>query len=137
VKLTRFITLAAIATLSASAWAQTGQAACERLRSLHSGSSRILTADYSVAGEFRAPSVGSFSPPPIMLPAHCSVRVFTPTSSDRGVTSEIWLPDPADWNGKLLGTGIRMYTSRFSALRFGRGGPSTVRRGPLPTFCRV
>ena len=35
-----------------------GQAACEWLRSLHSGSSRILTADYSVAGEFRAPGVG-------------------------------------------------------------------------------
>jgi pimeloyl-ACP methyl ester carboxylesterase len=114
VKLTRFIMLAAIATLSASAWAQTGQAACERLRSLHSGSSRILTADYSVAGEFRAPSVGSFSPPPIMLPAHCSVRVFTPASSDRGVTSEIWLPDPADWNGKLLGTGNGGYSNALS-----------------------
>ncbi len=50
------IASAVIAALSASAHAQTGQAACERLRTLHSGSSRILSAEYSVAGEFRAPA---------------------------------------------------------------------------------
>jgi feruloyl esterase len=114
VKLTGFITLAAIATLSASARAQTGQADCERLRSLHSGSSRTLSVEYSAAGEFRAPAIGSFVPPPIMLPAHCSVRVFTPTSPDSGVTSEIWLPDAAAWNGKLLGTGNGGYSSALS-----------------------
>jgi feruloyl esterase len=114
VKSTRFIIVAAIVTLSASVAAQTGQAACERLRPLHSGSSRILGAEYSVAGEFRAPAVGSFSPPPIVLPAHCSVRVFTPTSSDSGVTSEIWLPDAAGWNGKLLDTGNGGYSSALS-----------------------
>ena len=113
-KSTRLIMVAAIATLSASAPAQTGQAACERLRSLHSGSSRILTAEYSAAGDFRAPAMGSFNPPPILLPAHCSVRVFTPTSSDSGVTSEIWLPDAAGWNGKLLGTGNGGYSSALS-----------------------
>jgi hypothetical protein len=53
VKPIRFITLAAIATLSASARAQTGQAAWEQLRFLHSGSLRILTAGNSAAGEFR------------------------------------------------------------------------------------
>ena len=113
-KSTRFIMVAAIATLSASVAAQTGQAACERLRSLHSGSSRILSSEYSMAGEFRAPAVGSFNPPPIVLPAHCSVRVFTPTSSDSGVTSEIWLPDAAGWNGKLLDTGNGGYSSALS-----------------------
>jgi hypothetical protein len=66
---------------------------------------RILTARYSAAGEFRRPAGRLFNPPPIMLPAHCSVRVYTPTSSDGGVTVEIWLPDAAGWNGKLLGTG--------------------------------
>jgi hypothetical protein len=111
VKSTRLIMLAAIATLTATASAQTGQAACERLRSLHSGSSRILSVEYSVAGEFRAPAAGSFNPPPIILPAHCSVRVFTPTSPDSGVTSEIWLPDAAAWNSKLLGTGNGGYSS--------------------------
>lgn len=133
----RFITLAAIATLSASARAQTGQAACEQLRSLHSGSLRILTAGYSAAGEFRPPGVGSFNPPPIMLPAHCSVRVFTPTSSDSGVTVEIWLPDAADWNGKLLGTGNGGYSSALSYLQmadalrrgFAVGGSDTGHEG--------
>ncbi|MBW4027286.1 MAG: hypothetical protein HIU93_07765 [Acidobacteria bacterium] len=99
------IASAVSAALSSSAHAQTGQGACERLRSLHSSSSCILTAEYSAAGEFRAPAAGSFNPPPILLSAHCSVKAFTPTSSDSGVTSEIWLPDAAGWNGKLLGTG--------------------------------
>ena len=113
-KSTRLIIVAAITALSASVQAQTGQAACERLRSLHSGSSRILSAEYCAAGEFRAPAMGSFNPPPIMLPARCSVRVFTPTSSDSGVISEIWLPDAAGWNGKLLGTGNGGYSSALS-----------------------
>ena len=113
-KSTRLIVVAAIAALSASAPAQTGQAACERLRSLHSGSSRILTAEYIAAGDFQAPSMGSINAPPILLPAHCSVRVFTPTSSDSGVTSEIWLPDASGWNGKLLGTGNGGYSSALS-----------------------
>ena len=144
-KSTRLIMVAAIATLSASVEAQTGQAACERLRSLHSGSSRILSAEYSLAGEFRAPAVGSFRPPPIMLPAHCSVRVFTPTSSDSGVTSEIWLPDAAGWNGKLLGTGNGGYSSALSyrqmaeALQrgFAVGGSDTGHEGDGLAFGTV
>jgi feruloyl esterase len=108
------IASAVIAALSASAHAQTGQAACERLRTLHGGSSRILSAEYSVAGESRAPGAGSFNPPPIVLPAHCSVRVFTSTSRDSGVTSEIWLPDATAWNGKLLATGNGGYSSALS-----------------------
>jgi feruloyl esterase len=108
------IASAVIAALSSSADAQAGQGACERLRSLHSGSSRILTAEYMAAGEFRAPAVGSFNRAPTLLPAHCAVRVFTPTSSDGGVTSEIWLPDAAGWNGKLLGTGNGGYASALS-----------------------
>ena len=118
-KLARLIMLAAIVTLSASVEAQIGQAACELLRSLHIASSRTLSAEYSMAGEFRAPAVGSFNPPPMMLPAHCSVRVFTPTSSDSGVTSEIWLPDAAVWNGKLLGTGNGGYSSALSFRQMG------------------
>jgi len=114
VKSTRLIMVAAIAALSASAPAQTGQAACERLRSLRIGSSRILNAEYSSAGDFQAPAVGAFNPPPIMLPAHCSLRVLTSTSSDSGVTSEIWLPDTAAWNSKLLATGNGGYSSALS-----------------------
>lgn len=120
-KLTRLVTLAAIATLSAGAQAQTGQAACERLRSLRSGSLRILSAEYSKAGEFRAAATGSFNTPAIRLPAHCSVRIFTPTSSDGGVTSEFWLPDAASWNGKLLGTGNGGYSGALSYLQMAEG----------------
>jgi hypothetical protein len=46
--------VAVMAHLSASALAQTGQAACERLRSLQIGSSRVLTAKYIAAGDFQA-----------------------------------------------------------------------------------
>lgn len=58
--------------------------------------------------------MGPVTPAPLMLPAHCSVRIITPTSSDSAVTSEIWLPDPPAWNGKLLGTGNGGYSSALS-----------------------
>ena len=74
-----------------------------------------------MAGEFRAPATGPFIPPAITLPAHCSVRIFTPTSSDSGVTSEFWLPDAASWNGKLLGTGNGGYSSALSYLQMAEG----------------
>ncbi len=104
-KLTRLIVVAAMATLCSNVQAQTGQAASERLRSLHSGSSRVLSAEYKAAGEFRAPAIGSFTLPPMMLPAHCSVRIFTPTSSDSGVTSKIWLPDAAGCGSLAIKSG--------------------------------
>ncbi len=113
------LAFAVIAVLSTPDHAQMRQAACERLRSFQSNASRILSAEYSAAGEYRPPVIGSLNPPPIMLPSHCSVRVFTPTSSDSGVTSEIWLPDPAGWNGKLLGTGNGGYSSALSYRQMG------------------
>ncbi len=90
-----------------------------------------------MAGEFRSPAVGSFNSPPIMLPAHCMVRVFTPTSSESGVTSEVWLPDAAGWNGKLLGTGNGGYSSALSSRQmaealqrgFAVGGSDTGHNG--------
>ena len=121
---------AVIAALIPSSHAQTGQAACERLRTLHSGSSRILNAEYSVAGEFRAPAAGSFNPPPMVLLAHCSVRAFTPTGSDSQVTSEIWLPDATAWSGKLLATGDGGYSERALVSPDGRGTATRIcRRG--------
>jgi feruloyl esterase len=42
------------------------------------------------------------------------VRVFTPTSHDSGVSSEIWLPDAIAWNGKLLATCNGGYSSALS-----------------------
>ena len=104
--------------------------------------SRILTAEYSAAGEFRAPAVGSFNPPPLMLPAHCSVRIFTPTSCDSEVTAEIWLPDAAGWNGNLLATGNGGYSGALSyrqmaeALQrgFAVGGSDTGHAGDELSF---
>ena len=57
---TRLIMVAAIAALSASAPAQTEQAACERLRSLRIGSSRILNAVYSEGARKAARSASIF-----------------------------------------------------------------------------
>ena len=88
------IALAGIALCHGIAHAQSGRAACERLLHLHNGESRVLTADYAAAGPFQRPAMGPVTPAPLMLPAHCSVRIITPTSSDSAVTSEIWLPDP-------------------------------------------
>jgi feruloyl esterase len=104
----------AVAFSSAAAHGENGQAPCERLRSFRSGASHVLTADFVPAGRFEPPAMGSFHPATMMLPAHCSVRVFTATSADSAVTSEIWLPNLAEWNGKLLGTGNGGYSSALS-----------------------
>ena len=113
--------IVAVVVSSAAARADNGQAVCERLRSLRSGASHVLAAEYIPAGKFELPAMGSFHPAPMMLPAHCSVRVFTATSPDSAVTSEIWLPDPAEWNGKLLGTGNGGYSSALSYRQMGEG----------------
>ncbi|MGB9031872.1 MAG: hypothetical protein WCC27_17245 [Acidobacteriaceae bacterium] len=103
----RLMMVAAIATLSASAPAQTGQVACEQLRSLHSGSLRILTADYSAAGEFRAPAVGLFNPPPVML---AGVKTRTEqcagnnsdTPARRSAADDHHIPRLAVWVGRAF-----------------------------------
>lgn len=112
--------LTGLALYQGAAYAQSGHVACERMRSFHYGASHVLAADY-FSGAFTPPPIGSFTPRPIMLPPHCSVRIVTPTSADSTVTSEIWLPDPAQWNGKMLGTGNGGYSSALSYSQMATG----------------
>ncbi len=117
----RLAVIAALGACSVAAHADDAKATCERQRSLRTPNSHVLAAEYVPAGNFELRAMGSFHPAPLMLPAHCSVRVSTTTSPDSAVTSEIWLPDPAEWNGKLLGTGNGGYSSALSYRQMGEG----------------
>jgi feruloyl esterase len=133
--------LTGLALYHGAAYAQTGQAACERMRSFHHGASRVLAAEY-LSGAFTPPPIGPFTPRPIVLPPHCSVRIVTPTSADSTVISEIWLPDPAQWNAKMLGTGNGGYSSALSYIQmaaelqqgFAVGGSDTGHQGDGLSF---
>jgi len=102
----------------------------------------VLAADYAAEGPLQLPPIGPVGPRRIVLPAHCFVRISTPTSSDSAVTSEIWLPDPGTWNGKLLGTGNGGYSSALSydqmaeGLKrgFAVGGSDTGHQGDALSF---
>ncbi len=113
----RFLIAVAAAGLSLTpkaTLAQSTQTACESLRTFSKAGSRILASDYRPAGPLQLRGTGSFTPPPIEVDAHCAVSISTITSTESAVTSEIWLPDPAAWNGKLLGTGNGGYSSALS-----------------------
>jgi len=124
------------------AHSQNGQASCEHLRSFHRGTSRVMKAEYIPAGEFKFPALGSFTPPPMTLPTHCSVRILHRTSADSEVNSEIWLPDVPNWNGKFLGTGNGGYSSALSYYQmalsfrhgFAVGGSDTGHQGDGLSF---
>ena len=89
-------------------------AVCEGLRTLHVEATRVLTASFLPGGELQQPGSGTSKRPTLQLPAHCAIRTAVATSSDSAVTSEIWLPAPDAWNGKLLATGNGGYSSALS-----------------------
>ncbi len=100
-------------------------ASCEALRNLHLEATRVFSASPMPAGEIQQPPFGPYKPPPQQLPAHCVVRTVVATSSDSAVTSDVWLPEPGAWNGKLLATGNGGYSSALSLPQMAAG----LRRG--------
>lgn len=90
---------------------------CDALRGFQAGATSVLMAEVQPGHAFKAPDgktydgVGSF----------CRlVTVSRPTPQSR-ILIEIWLPDPASWNGKLLGTGNGGFAGsiRYAALAGG------------------
>jgi feruloyl esterase len=97
------------------------QSSCEALKSFHDSASKVLSAEYKKAGPFSLPSMGLIPRRQIDLPAHCVVRMTTVTSPDSSVATEIWLPEAAEWNSKLLGTGNGGYSSSLSLPQMAEG----------------
>ena len=117
---------ATLASLCGTAHAQAARpAGCEALLTLSLEATRVLAANDVPAGEMQQPAMGPYTPPPLQLPAHCAVRTVVTTSPKSQVSSDLWLPAPGAWNGKLLATGNGGYSSALSLPQMADG----LRRG--------
>src|SRR3954471_21172261 len=73
-------------------------APCENLASLTIPGTAIVSATAAPARAERP------------LPAFCRVQAVAKPVADSEIHVEIWLPESAGWNGKLLGTGNGGYS---------------------------
>lgn len=70
----------------------------------------IAAAEHIAAGAYKAPPPAGMEPsaPAALyaaLPAFCRVTGAIHPTPDSDIRFEVWLPDGAGWNGKLVGTG--------------------------------
>jgi hypothetical protein len=95
---------AVVLCMLAVSFASTAAAAtCEDLAKLPIADAKITSA--VVLAENTAIALPPF-PMSVNAPARfCRVAVTLTPSSDSAIMAEVWLPDPATWNGKFLGTG--------------------------------
>src|SRR5215468_10957719 len=65
------------------------------------------------------------------LPAFCRVQGVSKPSADSNINFEVWLPDPASWNGKFLSSGEGGFAGTLNYTRNGLDGgmDEWVRRG--------
>ena len=85
-------------------------ATCQSLASMALPNTRITSATFVTAGAFTPPAgVRPGGPPPARsyaaLPAFCRVAATLTPSADSDIKIEVWLPDPARWNGKFEAVG--------------------------------
>ena len=73
---------------------------CARLAALTLPDATVTTADAVPAGAFTPPGVSR----PMVGPAFCRVAAVATPSPDSRIAIEVWIPEAAAWNGKLLGT---------------------------------
>ena len=89
-------------------------ASCENLTSLTIPGTAIASATAVGAGPFspnRAGGRGGGAQSP--FPAFCRVEAVARPVADSEIHVEIWLPEGAAWNGKLLGTGNGGYSGNI------------------------
>ena len=72
---------------------------------------RVLSVQTVEAGRFTPPQAERSM---ANLPAFCRVRAVATPSSDSLINFEVWIPDPATWNGKLVATGNGGYSNTLS-----------------------
>ena len=65
------------------------------------------------------------------LPPFCRAQVVSKPSADSDIRFEVWLPQPATWNGKFLSTGEGGFAGQLNYQRNGLDGAmdEIVRRG--------
>lgn len=77
-------------------------ASCEELKGMKVSGGIVTAAEHIEKGSTPAGSRGAIMPP---LPQYCRVTANLSFGPDSKIIVELWLPDPAEWNGKFLGTG--------------------------------
>jgi feruloyl esterase len=96
-----FIRLSVLGTI-ALAHSLFAQQSCESLTGLKLPHTEITSAVSQPAG---AISLGTVNTTPVELPARCVVKAIAHPTSDSDIKLEVWLPAPANWNGKYLQVG--------------------------------
>jgi feruloyl esterase len=84
--------------------AQAAGDACELLRDLKLPDTTVTEATPVEAGAFSQPG-SKPDAAPVQAPAFCRVAATIRPSPASHINIEVWLPQAADWNGSLLGTG--------------------------------
>ena len=106
------------------------QMPCGRLGSIALSDTTVTAAEQFAAGAYRFPGTPAGAPGP-GLPAFCRVAITMKPSADSDIKAEVWLPLPAEWNGKLLSAGgggfvgSNSYGAMVQALRDGYATAST------------
>jgi feruloyl esterase len=101
-----FVTVLAVAASAAGVPASA--ATCESLSGASLPNVTVTMAQAVTAGAFTAPARGGAAgrgPQLGDLPAFCRVQATLKPTADSDIRMELWLPDPATWNGKFRGTG--------------------------------
>jgi feruloyl esterase len=88
--------IAVTGALIGSGFAAAAQVACENLRAVKvEGMTVTLAENVKAGGEAKYPKLAAF----------CRVTATLRPTNDSEIRIEVWMPDPAAWNGKYEGTG--------------------------------
>jgi feruloyl esterase len=103
-------------TAAGAAIAQSPQDRCAAVTRLQMPQTDVLSAEYLEKGPFQQPGGGEGRQdgPALSVPAHCVVKLAAHPTADSDIRVEIWLPDAAAWNGKVLGIGNGGYSSSIA-----------------------
>jgi feruloyl esterase len=93
---------------------------CPGLKGMEVTGGTVTAAEHIEKGATPVGGRGVMAPP---LPAYCRVTVVLSSGPDSKITVELWLPEPAEWNGKFLGTGNGSFAGSIAVgdLRTGIG----------------
>ncbi|SER09375.1 feruloyl esterase [Faunimonas pinastri] len=102
---------ALIAAASGCAVPALAAGSCEDLRSLQLPHMTVKSASRIAQDGFRPPASEGKESTALTGPAFCRVEVEAAPTPDSQIGLEVWVPEGAAWNGKLLGVGNGGYSS--------------------------
>ena len=99
---------------------------CADLTRLRLDNSTITSATLVTSGTLAPSATVSLT----HLPAFCRVQGMSKPSSDSNINFEVWLPQPADWNGKFLSSGEGGFAGTVNYTRNGLDGGDRATGNP-------